>query len=182
METQLKLMMDYTLFHIGAYITLTTLLVALLGLEGFKQRAAGMKRFLLGTLVCFIIAGICGGVVASNIPYFKTFDALQRANIGPFLFIHAMPMVVWTSLEHTAFWAGVGIALIGVIRVVIFGSNTVRTAADTASYARQAGSACLEAAKHVETRHVPAFTKMASELSDIEKAADGNAGVAGRAS
>jgi hypothetical protein len=29
---------------------------------------------------------------------------------------------------------------------------------------------------------VPAFTKMASELSDIEKAADGNAGVAGRAS
>jgi len=93
-----------------------------------------------------------------------------------------MPMVVWTSLEHIAFWAGVGIALIGVIRVVIFGSNTVRTAADTASYARQASSACLEAAKHVETRHVPAFTKMASELSDIEKAADGNAGVAGRAS
>jgi hypothetical protein len=174
---QLKLMMDYTLFHIGAYITLTTLLVALLGLEGFKQRAAGMKVFLLATLVCFIIAGICGGIVASNIPYFKNFEELKSANIGPFFSVRALPMVSWTSLEHIAFWAGVFIAPAGVIKIVICGSNTVRTAA---SYARQLSSACLEAAKHVETTHVPAFTKVANELLDIEKAADANAGVAGR--
>jgi hypothetical protein len=178
--SHLKLMMDYTLFHIGAYITLTTLLVALLGLEGFKQRAAGMKVFLLATLVCFVIAGICGGIVASNIPYFQNFEALKSANIGPFFSVPAWPMVCWTSLEHIAFWAGVFFALVGVIKIVFYGSNTVRTAADTASYARQVGSACLKAAKHVETKHVPALTKMANELLDIEKAADANAGVAGR--
>ncbi len=76
METQLKFLMDYTLFHIGAYITLSTLLVALLGLEGFKQRAMTMRRYLMLTLVFFVAAGACGGVVASNIPYFLNFDEL----------------------------------------------------------------------------------------------------------
>src|SRR5262249_16003012 len=100
--TQLKFLMDYTLFHIGAYITLSKLLVTVLGLEGFKQRAMGMKYYLFLTLVCFVLAGICGGIVASNIPYFTSVDELKQANIGPFLGVRAS-LFVWTSLEHSFF-------------------------------------------------------------------------------
>jgi|SwirhisoilCB1_FD_contig_41_4542069_length_465_multi_1_in_0_out_0_1 hypothetical protein len=65
--SQLKMMMDYTLFHIGAYITLSTLLVSILGLKAFEDKIASSKYYLFFTLVCFVFAGICGGIVASNL-------------------------------------------------------------------------------------------------------------------
>ena len=154
--------MDYTLFHIGAYITLSTLLVTLLGLEGFKHRAMGMKYFLLLTLVCFVLAGICGGIVASNIPYFTSVDELRQTDIGPFLGVRA-PLFRWTMLEHLFFWAGVFSALIGVGKI-IFGSNTGRSAAATAeAVLRQIGKAFLEAADHVEPSEAAKGTRRETE-------------------
>jgi len=169
--TQLKFLMDYTIFHIGAYITLSTLLVALLGLEGFKQRAMGMKYFLLLTLVCFMLAGICGGIVASNIPYFTSVDELRGENIGPFFAVRAYPLIVWTSAEHVFFWVGVSFALIGVL-IIVFGSNTSRSAAATAERARQIGRACSEAAAHVEPDQAPKFTAKGQELQQLGDEAD----------
>jgi hypothetical protein len=170
--TQLKFLMDYTIFHIGAYITLSTLLVALLGLEGFKQRAMGMKYFLLLTLVCFMLAGICGGIVASNIPYFTSVDELSHENIGPFFAVRSYPLIVWTSAEHVFFWVGVSSALIGVLKIIVFGSNTGRSAAATAERARQIGRACFEAADHVEPNKASTFIEMGQELRQLENEAD----------
>jgi hypothetical protein len=170
--TQLKFLMDYTLFHIGAYITLSTLLVALLGLEGFKQRAMGMKYFLLVTLVCFMLAGICGGIVASNIPYFTSVDELSHKNIGPFFAVRAYPLIVWTSAEHVFFWIGVSSALIGVLTIIVFGSYTRRSAAATAERASQIGRACLEAVHHVEPNEAPTFRNMGEQLLQVGSDAD----------
>jgi hypothetical protein len=170
--TQLKFLMDYTIFHIGAYITLSTLLVALLGLEGLKQRAMGMKYFLLLTLVCFMLAGICGGIVASNIPYFTSVDQFSDKNIGPFFAVRAFPLIVWTSAEHVFFWVGVSSALIGVPIIIVFGSNTRRSAAATAERACQIGRACLDAEGHVELNHAPTFREMGERLLQLGNEAD----------
>jgi len=58
---QLKLLMDYTIFHIGVYITLSGLMVSLLGLKAFANRAKAMRCYIIGALTCFLIAGMCGG-------------------------------------------------------------------------------------------------------------------------
>ena len=78
----------------------------------------GMKYFLLLTLVCFMLAGICGGIVASNIPYFTSVDELRGENIGPFFAVRAYPLIVWTSAEHVFFWLGVSSALMGVLKII----------------------------------------------------------------
>jgi hypothetical protein len=170
--TQLKSLMDYTLFHIGAYITLTTLLVALLGLEGFKQRATTMQPFLVATLLFFVAAGACGGIVASNIPYFKSFSELSSTKIGPFFAVRALPLVWWTSLEHIFFWGGVLSALTGVVYSVCIGRSKIRSAADTADRASQVGNACIEAAKRVPPEDQPNFIRIGSELLLLASKAD----------
>ena len=47
MTEQLKLLMDYTIFHIGLYATLCTLLIAILGVGPWKEHRAQMPRYLL---------------------------------------------------------------------------------------------------------------------------------------
>ena len=47
MTEQLKLLMDYTIFHIGLYATLCTLLIAILGVGPWKEHSAQMPRYLL---------------------------------------------------------------------------------------------------------------------------------------
>jgi len=44
---QLKLLMDYTIFHIGLYATLCTLLIAILGVGPWKEHSAHMSYYLL---------------------------------------------------------------------------------------------------------------------------------------
>jgi hypothetical protein len=39
---QLKLPMDYAIFHIGVYLTLSGLMITVLGLTAFEQRAESM--------------------------------------------------------------------------------------------------------------------------------------------
>ena len=47
MTEQLKLLMDYTIFHIGLYATLCTLLIAILGVGPWKEHSAQMPHYLL---------------------------------------------------------------------------------------------------------------------------------------
>jgi hypothetical protein len=62
----------------------------------------------------FLIAGLCGGVVASNIPYFAKFDDLRGTPIGPYFGWPTGPLANWAFIEHLAFWGGIVIALVGV--------------------------------------------------------------------
>jgi ABC-type multidrug transport system fused ATPase/permease subunit len=157
MENQLKWLMDYTLFHIGAYITLSTLLVGLLGLEGFKQRVSTMKPFLMTTLFLFIVAGLCGGVVASSIPYFATFNDFKVALIGPSIGIFMWPLETWTMIEHLAFWVGVAIAFVGVVRTAFLHGKRRLTAADVADMARRLGKECYDASSMAPQKYLTAF-------------------------
>jgi hypothetical protein len=110
---QLKLLMDYTIFHAGVYITLGGLMVALVGLKAFEDRLPGLLPYLVAALGCFLVAGFCSGIIASNIPYHREFDEFIDSWIGPWIFPRLLPAWLCMSTEHTAFWTGVATFLFG---------------------------------------------------------------------
>jgi hypothetical protein len=107
---QLKLLMDYTIFHIGVYLTLGGLMVALLAKQATKQE---MRCWIMCALGCFFVAGVCGGVVAASIPYYGSFSLFEQASIGPWGGSRMFPSRWWMRVEHWAFWLGVVIFLVG---------------------------------------------------------------------
>lgn len=110
---QLKLLMDYTVFHIGVYITLGGLMISLLGSNIFAERMKTMRCYIVAALGCFLIAGIFGGIVAGNLPYFTKFSDFTEASIGPWIATHALPASFCMKAEHTAFWLGIAVFLFG---------------------------------------------------------------------
>lgn len=116
MDDQLKALFDYTKFHIGIYITLTSTLVAILALAADEYGDQGnVEALLLNlqlTVVFFALAGACGGFVASNIPNHHTFKVYMNERIG-FWRLKLLKAKMWIHLEHTFFWIGVGFALLG---------------------------------------------------------------------
>jgi hypothetical protein len=117
MDDQLKALMDYTKFHIGLYTTLCTVLIAVMGLDGLRGQAPRMLPYFLGSLICFAIAGMFGGLVGSSLPRFKTWTEYRAARLGPWFLPNLIPAPAAASAEHTAFWLGTVIALYGVIKV-----------------------------------------------------------------
>jgi hypothetical protein len=108
---QLKLLSDYTLFHIGLYTTLVSTLIALAHFRRAKVQGA-LYVVLVCTVICFIVAGAAGGVIASNIPNFSTFASYDGANLEVFGRA-TMPYRLWAHVEHGAFWVGLVIAAVG---------------------------------------------------------------------
>lgn len=128
---QLKLLFDYTKFHIGLYTTLVTLLIALISL-GSEELFFLQRISLAATTVCFVLAGGCGGILASNIPYYATLGAFRDASFGPrwlwkkhgraatadtgnrgYAMFPRLYGPTWATLEHLFFWLGIVIALTG---------------------------------------------------------------------
>ena len=97
---QLELLMNYTVFHIGVYISLFT---ALIGASVLADVHSNLLRF---SVACFLLAGICGAVVGSNIPEFNDFSTFSRTKIGPWGF-QWFTYWYWTTTEHIAFWVGI---------------------------------------------------------------------------
>ena len=112
--------MDYMKFHIGLYATLCTLLIAILGLDPWKEYSTLMSHYLLVTLVCFIIAGASGGLIGSSLPNYTAWTDFQSARLGPWFLPEKLRMpAAWVaSAEHSAFWVGIVIALYGVIKTM----------------------------------------------------------------
>lgn len=128
---QLKLLFDYTKFHIGLYTTLVTLLIALISF-GPGDVLLAQKWFLLETTIFFILAGVCGGVVASNIPNYRGMSAFRTANFGPtwgarkhntvssdgnkqYAMWPKMEGPRWATWEHRFFWTGIFVAVVAVL-------------------------------------------------------------------
>ena len=107
---QLKLLMNYTIFHIGIYMTLGGLMVSLLAKKTTKP---SMRRWIVRSLILFAVAGICGGIVAANIPYHQSFVKFEQAWIGPWGASQIFPSRWWMRVEHWAFWLGLAAFLIG---------------------------------------------------------------------
>lgn len=110
---QLKLLMDYTIFHLGVYITLSGLMVSLFEMKAFAGRLAAMRCYVVAAFSCFMLAGIFGGMVAGNIPYFTSLSDFTGASIGPWFATHAFRAWFCMKVEHTAFWFGVIVFLFG---------------------------------------------------------------------
>jgi hypothetical protein len=107
----LELLYDYTKFHLGVYLTVTALYIAVVkakisSVEGILPA----NQFLVFiAVVAFLLAGLAGGVIASSITQRIGGSSLEflDTQIGPW---HAerihMSGRQWTQTEHTAFWIG----------------------------------------------------------------------------
>jgi hypothetical protein len=102
----LELLMTYTTFHIGVYITLAT---AVIGADALKNIGHWSLRFV--ALPCFTVAGLAGGVIASSVAEFGLFQQTQKFADIPLGFwgIPIASYRVWATIEHTSFWVGVAV-------------------------------------------------------------------------
>ncbi len=99
-SVQLSNLLSYTLFHIGVYISLVT---ALIGAGVFAELNHPVFRF---SVFCFLVAGICGAAVRSNIPEYATWVSFSQAKLG-FWGCGFFSYSSWTTAEHIAFWLGI---------------------------------------------------------------------------
>ncbi|MEO1005516.1 MAG: hypothetical protein AAFW67_06615 [Cyanobacteria bacterium J06638_38] len=99
-NAQLDRLLTYTTFHIGVYISLITAIIGA-GILGKIDH----PLFRLAA-ICFLISGVCGGVIGSNLPEFADYASFSQAKLGAYglkLFNYKK----WIFIEHTAFWIGV---------------------------------------------------------------------------
>jgi len=100
---KVKLLFDYTKFHIGLYTTLGSILVALF--------ASGKAQFQFYTPALWVsigfiaLAGFAGGVIASTLPDCDSLEQFFKERIGPWG-LEWFSGLNWTRIEHTAFWIG----------------------------------------------------------------------------
>lgn len=103
MGKRLDRLLAYTTFHIGVYITLAA---ALIGARAFGTVSHPVLKW---ALVCFIVAGGCGGIIAANIADFM--GAHEADFFKPWaLKVWGVPAFTYSWLawlEHVTFWAGV---------------------------------------------------------------------------
>src|ERR1700675_815284 len=83
-DPRLRMLYDYTVFHIGLYTTLVTALFALMTFGHKHQRIETKVKFLKVTVLCFLLAGAAGGATGSNLPQFRTFDEYSSAGLSVF--------------------------------------------------------------------------------------------------
>ncbi|HEX6273987.1 MAG TPA: hypothetical protein VFZ53_13155 [Polyangiaceae bacterium] len=109
---KLKLLFDYTKFHIGVYITLGT---ALAGLVGASTKIEALivvnKSWLIAATALMALAGFAGGVLVSSMCEASGLAAFWAMSLGPFS-LELMPARYWTYLEHTAFWLSLACAFV----------------------------------------------------------------------
>ena len=97
-----ELLMTYTIFHIGTYISLAA---AILAAQAFGNEAfaGGVLRF---SLAMFVLAGACGAIVGSHISDSNDWEHYKSMKIGPL----GVPMAtywLWAKAEHIFFWVGI---------------------------------------------------------------------------
>jgi hypothetical protein len=115
---QLKLLMDYTQFHIAFYLTFASIGVALIKL---KITTLGV---LWPSFLGLLLAGVAGGVIGSSIPLYDKFAPFSTAQLG-FWGWEIAPFKTWAFLEHIGFWFAI---LWGIAVVLCSGTASVDTA------------------------------------------------------
>ncbi|MEP7309800.1 MAG: hypothetical protein ABJA98_30190 [Acidobacteriota bacterium] len=102
---QVKLLFDYTKFHIGIYLTGAASLIALMNTEIGK--GIRLREWLVWVAVAFIgMAGLAGGIVASSLPHCRSLEDFWNRRVGPFR-LQALRGETWTYVEHSAFWLAI---------------------------------------------------------------------------
>src|SRR5262245_4911962 len=96
-----ELLMSYTVFHIGVYISLAAAILA-----AQELRSTLTHPIMRASMAAFIIAGICGAIIASNLPDSMNWAEFVSRKLGPWGFQIAT-YSTWATIEHLAFWIGV---------------------------------------------------------------------------
>lgn len=116
----LELLYDYTKFHIGVYLSMGSALIALMALRRGEPGVLIFpvhKPLLMAAVAAIAFAGCAGGVIVSSITQ-STADSSQDfldSPIGPWRWKRArLPGLVWTEIEHSAFWIGLALAVLAV--------------------------------------------------------------------
>ena len=118
-SNSLSLLFEYTKFHIGVYLTMTSAYIGFATLIinnklEFKIQWAWLSVAVLATMV----AGVAGGVIISSVTQLestKTSDFLC-CKIGPWNWKRAhFPAQNWIYLEHTSFWLGLISAILSLL-------------------------------------------------------------------
>ena len=119
MDKNLELLFDYTKFHIGVYLTLTT---AYLSFTKVKFGAAPLtyvnQIWSWVAVAAFMLAGLAGGVIVSSITQTESLDSRSflEKRIGMWNFKKIwFKARWWTWLEHTSFWAGLIAAILSIV-------------------------------------------------------------------
>ena len=115
---KLELLYDYTKFHIGLYLILTSAYITLATSKIGRKDALPILQPALAwiAVVLFIVAGIAAGVVASSATQSKCngADDFLREKIGPWN-TALLPARLWVHVEHTAFWLAVICAVLSFV-------------------------------------------------------------------
>ncbi|GCL62584.1 hypothetical protein AQPW35_16650 [Rubrivivax pictus] len=109
-DKRLERLYDYTKFHIGIYLSAAAGLATLLGSEKAGWFVSALitenNRVPLYLALAFMVmAGMCGGVVASSTIEHKNFGDFWEKAQGP----QSIPFLqakgkTWAMLEHAFFW------------------------------------------------------------------------------
>jgi len=110
---KVKLLFDYTKFHIGLYATLISALIAVtkLGRETLPPQVICALKF---TVICFVFAGAAGGVIASTISVDYERIKLNQ-DIGPFA-CGWCKYETWAHIEHYSFWLGIIVSVVALLQ------------------------------------------------------------------
>lgn len=114
-QKSLELLYDYTKFHIGLYLTLSSAYVVVATAKlGNVPIFAVREAFLWPAVLAFIIAGVSGGVIASSITQSAARSSAEFLScpIGPWeIKSFHFRARIWTWIEHTSFWIGLILAV-----------------------------------------------------------------------
>ncbi|WP_224366075.1 hypothetical protein [Hyalangium versicolor] len=107
---KLKLLFDYTKFHVGIYLTVVGVLTGIVATSAKDFSFHFNRAWLISAIVFIVIAGIAGGVLLSSMCHERRLDLFWNKKLGPFG-LRCWPAKWWASIEHTAFWVAIGCAL-----------------------------------------------------------------------
>lgn len=114
-QKSLELLFEYTKFHIGLYLLLTSAYVTVAAAKfGEKPLLPLSTEFVPSAVLAFIFAGLAGGVIASSLTQTDARSAQEflKSRIGPWdIKAFQFRARVWTWIEHTTFWYGLAMAL-----------------------------------------------------------------------
>lgn len=119
MDKTLELLFDYTKFHIGVYLTLTTAYLSFTKvIFDSKPLTHVNQAWSWIAVAAFMLAGLAGGVIVSSITQTECLNSKSflEEPIGMWnwkrTWIRAR---CWTWLEHTSFWLGLFAAILSII-------------------------------------------------------------------
>jgi hypothetical protein len=124
-QKSLDRLFDYTKFHIGLYLTLTASYVAVTSMKNGSVSLLNVdKIWFRCAVVCFMLAGLAGGVIASSITQTgcRSTKSFLAERIGPWN-TTIFEARTWTWIEHTSFWIGLVLALMSVHPADVNNSN-----------------------------------------------------------